>query len=180
MATATVGRAGSLFKGLSESWLNEPVVSGTAATRPLLTDDIERRVVLTLRSGRLVFGVSGSEPTWFYPTLHSLQGLLALADGWDSYDAKVIADDVIVRAAEALVEVQPPGDAPAPAVVPGPSGSVQIEWHDAGMDIEIHISASGHASAFLADYEASAEADFEKLDVEARGILSGALARLTE
>ena len=179
MATATVGASGATFRGLAESSLTEPTQVGAAATRPLLTDEKERRVPLPLRGSRaLVFMVSGHEPAWFYHALHGFQQLLQLPPGWDSYEAKLIEDDVIVRAAEVLVALPLPVDAPAPCIVPGSSGSVQLEWHEAGADIEIHVSAGGHVSAYLSDHRTGQEVDFEMLDLEAYANLGEVLAGL--
>ena len=161
MATATVGGLRPASIGLAESSLREPLRADTAATRSLLTDEAEKRVRLPLRGRSLLFELSGDEPKWFYPTLSCFQQLLQLPEGWDSYGADVITDEAIVGAAEALVQLQLPFEAPPPSVVPGSSGSVQLEWHAAGADVEIYVSPEGHLAAFLSD--AGQELEFETL-----------------
>jgi hypothetical protein len=162
MATTTVGAASAAFKGLAESFLKEPV-SAVAATRSLLTDEARRPVELSLRSGRLVFSVTDDGPDWLYPTLTLFQQLLQLRDDWDSYGANMISDDAIIRAAEVLVML--PVAADAPCVVPGSSGSIQLEWHKIDTDVEVHIDPSGRVSASLANDRTGRELEFEALDL---------------
>ncbi|HEX9633832.1 MAG TPA: hypothetical protein VGA02_15325, partial [Gemmatimonadales bacterium] len=141
-------------------------------------DIVERRVPLPLRNGRLVFTVVGPEPRWLYPALHSLQRVMHLPEGWDSYGGKIIDDDVVARAAEVLVTLPLPAEAPAPSVVPGSAGSLQLEWHEAGVDVEIHISAIGQVSVFLSESESGPEFEFETLDSDARVRLGEVLVGL--
>ena len=174
MATTTIGGFSRASSGLAESSLKELAGVDTAATRSLLTD--ERSVKLPLRSGYLLFEISGEEPRWFYPTLSCFQQLGQMPEGWDSYGADVISDEAIVGAAEVLAQLQLPFGAAPPSVVPGSSGSVQLEWHQAGADVEIHISPEGHTTVFLS--EAGDELEFEALDGEAAGRLRKALSNM--
>jgi hypothetical protein len=65
--------------------------------------------------------------------LAEMRHLLA---NWDSYGAKMIDGAVIAKAQELLPTLLP-GDWWA---VPGSDGSVQLELHANGFDIEIHVS----------------------------------------
>ena len=61
-----------------------------------------------------------------------------LPAGWDSYSAKPI-DRAAIYEARSLLDVLPGGDWTA---VPMADGSVQLERHRDGFDIEIHVSAA--------------------------------------
>lgn len=177
MATAPMRSLGTSSDFVvSPSWAvltpERPCASG-----PLLTDDQENYVYLTLRSGtRLVFGVPGGEPKWFYPTLACFKKLSALADGWDSYGAHAISDRAIEVAAETLVQLDLPLQVPGPSVVPGSTGSVQLEWHRAGVDIELHVTPEGGVTGYLAD--GNDEIEFDSLSGAAIERLAQAWSRM--
>ena len=162
------------FSGLIESSLKE-IREERAATPSLLTEEIMCPVKLQLRKTSLHFTVSSEEPKWFYPTLSCFQELLKLPEGWDSYGAYIITDAAIAGAAEMLVRLKLPLEASPPSVVPGSSGSVQLEWHEAGVDVEIHVSPTGSVTAFLSDDD---EYEFETIGQEAMVRLEQTLSRL--
>ena len=171
MAQATVGSAA--ISRLAESLL----IKGREETAPpsLLTN-LEHPVELPLRNSVLEFRIMGEEPKWLYPTLSSFQGLLQLPEDWDSYGASLITDEAIAGAADVLVQLKLPLEAPEPSVVPGSSGSVQLEWHRCGADVEIHISSAGDATAFLSDE--GEEYEFEMIDQEVAGRFLEILSRM--
>ena len=170
MATATVGSA-PISRLAEPSLIEAPEVKNPPS---LLTEPIEWSVRLPLRGSLLEFQITGEEPKWLYPTLASFQELLQLPEGWDSYGGSPISDEAIAGAAEVLVRLKLPLEAPEPSVVPGSSGSVQLEWHRCGADVEIHISPAGDATAFLSD--TTEEHEFETIDSEAGVRLSKALS----
>ena len=122
----------------------------------------------------MAFRITGEEPGRLNPTLSCLKELLELPEGWDSYGASVITDEAIVGAVDVLERLRLPMVAPQPDVVPGSSGSVQLEWHRSGADVEIHISSAGHATAFLSG--SGEYVEFETIDQEARLRLSRGLS----
>ena len=74
-----------------------------------------------------------------------LQELMRLPPGW--YGPKSIPVDKEVAAAALLIAerlVSHPGD-PEPHFVPGEDGSIQIEWHVSGLDVDIDVSKSDAA-----------------------------------
>ena len=75
-----------------------------------------------------------------------------------------------------LVRLPLPLEASPPSVVPGSSGSVQLEWHEGDVDVEIHVSPTGRVSAFISD--AGDEYVFETIDGEAMARLERTLLRL--
>ncbi|WP_294534623.1 hypothetical protein [uncultured Rhodoblastus sp.] len=64
--------------------------------------------------------------------------LCKLEDGWDGYCAPAVSFFNATFALNMLGSACPM-DAPAPQIVPGPDGDLQIEWHTAAMDIELHV-----------------------------------------
>lgn len=173
MATATVGSAP--IPGLAGASLIEaPQVEKPPS---LLTERREWSVKLPLRGSLLEFRITGEEPRWLYPTLSHFQEMLQLPEGWDSYGASLISDEAIAEAADVLVRLKLPLETPEPSVVPGSSGSVQLEWHRCGADVEIHISSAGDATAFLSDE--GEEYEFQMIDQEAADKFLEVLSRMT-
>ena len=99
-----------------------------------------------------------------------------MPEGWDSYGAAGVSNDAIARAVEVLMGLQFPLRAPLPSVVPGSSGSVQLEWHQADASVEIHISSRGTATAFLG--QAGEECQFETIDQRAKSELLQVLSHI--
>jgi hypothetical protein len=79
---------------------------------------------------------------WIAYVFDSIQALLLLPEGWDSYEAQPVA----IKSIENLIYLLSQGiqlDVPAPSVVPTVSGGIQLEWHRQGIDLEIEIPPSG-------------------------------------
>lgn len=66
------------------------------------------------------------------------QALGRLKDNWDSYGAKPLDKTVLKKAREVWNRVMQYGE--QWQAIPGSDGSVQLEFHADGWDIEIHIS----------------------------------------
>ncbi len=75
---------------------------------------------------------------WLDPVIDSLDQLLGLEDGWDSYSASRIDAGTAEAVVDLLGEIMLPGT-PVPALVPLRSGGIQIEWHERGVDLEIQV-----------------------------------------
>lgn len=93
-------------------------------------------------SNQIAAAISQARPAWLEPTVLSLARLLNLAADWDSYGAPAI-EPRTVQATLELLRATMRDDSPAPATVPMSSGGVQVEWHEAGLEIEVRISARG-------------------------------------
>ena len=68
-----------------------------------------------------------------------LEAMGKLRCGWDGCAAPAIDRDVIAHAQRVLDRLCRPG-VPEPSVVPGPDGSIQIEWHTRSFDAEVHVA----------------------------------------
>ena len=77
-----------------------------------------------------------ANPAWMDATLQQLEKISALERDWDSYGAPVIALSRISQAYNVVQSVMH-DCAPPPELVPTSDGSIQIEWHAHGMDLEI-------------------------------------------
>jgi hypothetical protein len=85
-----------------------------------------------------------SAPAWMSPAIARLRALLSLPPNWNSYGSMPIAPSTIHRALQFMVSALP-SRAPTPAIVPTPSGGVQLEWHQDGLDVEIELLPDGIA-----------------------------------
>jgi hypothetical protein len=99
---------------------------------------------LTLPTGRptqvtmLVQAARPEEKAWVQQVARRLEHLLSLKEGWDSYRAPVVSKRSATAALDLLKEIMRPG-VPTPAVVPTKHGTVQLEWHTRGIDLEIDV-----------------------------------------
>jgi hypothetical protein len=84
---------------------------------------------------------AANSPNWLLPTIEKLSELLSLGPNWDSYGARSIDANRVLEALRLLGRVML-NDSPPPCVVPTNCGGVQLEWHIAGVDLEIDIISS--------------------------------------
>lgn len=82
--------------------------------------------------------VSFADSQWIAELSARFDELLRLKDGWDGYHGKALSFNTAMFVAN-LLEVLYLKNVPAPELVPGSDGSVQIEWHCWGFDIEIDV-----------------------------------------
>lgn len=90
------------------------------------------------------------DATWLDPLLAQLDEIAGLAEGWNSYGAARTDAQTAIRAIRLLREAAEPG-APAPSAVPTPSGGVQLEWHERGIDLEIELTPHRQVLMHYAD-----------------------------
>lgn len=76
---------------------------------------------------------------WRVAVARRLKELVALQPGWDGYKAVPVKAENASFALE-MLGVICDTYTQAPQIVPGTSGDVQIEWHTAIGDVEIHIA----------------------------------------
>lgn len=88
------------------------------------------------RGGWRVTMGSASKPWWLDHVLERLVGLLELPHNWDSYGASTVGREEVERALGILASTMTEGT-PIPSIVPTSRGSVQLEWHLGGVDLEV-------------------------------------------
>jgi hypothetical protein len=90
--------------------------------------------------------------------MDQINGLLALPPNWDSYGAPRIDPHIGVAAAGLLSRTMK-DDTPLPAIVPLSTGGLQIEWHEAGIDLEVEIESPSHFALYGRDRQTGEEWD---------------------
>lgn len=86
-------------------------------------------------------------PRWWNTMLRQLCALLVLPRGWDGYQGMPVTVDHVLCALH-LLETCCGADDPAPQVVPGARGDLQLEWHGPRGDIELHLVAPAQVKAW--------------------------------
>lgn len=99
-------------------------------------------------------------PAWREPTVLGLEKILQLPEGWDSYGASRVQENV-ANSALHLLESTAGDNAPAPIVVPTSDGGVQFEWHVRGLDIELAVPPHEAPELFFRDRSSGTEWDRE-------------------
>jgi hypothetical protein len=94
--------------------------------------------------------LSEPEVTWAKAVRERLNHICALPVGWDGYGGRPTRFDAAEFAVQLLRRVCRP-HTPAPAIVPLPSGGLQIEWHTSIATIELMIRAPYQVEAWVAD-----------------------------
>jgi hypothetical protein len=89
-------------------------------------------------------------PKWLSQTTKALYAILALDDNWDSYGAKRISPEIASAADELLRDIML-ASTPAPQVVPSANGSIQLEWHIGGIDLEIEVESLAISQVIFED-----------------------------
>jgi hypothetical protein len=123
--------------GLSDTERSRGPVSATLEPRGFLTEG--------------AFGPSDPSPAasgvyefrddyapWVKRTVESMRSVFSLPHNWDSYGAPRIAFENVKYAFNLLVFTMD-DNTPPPNVVPTPEGSVQLEWHEGGIDLELEV-----------------------------------------
>jgi hypothetical protein len=92
------------------------------------------------------------ERKWEVEVVQALVRLANMPAGWDSYNAPPLRRDAGHFALEILQSVMRPRT-PLPQVVPSAAGGVQLEWHEKGIDLELHITAPYQWELWFRDLE---------------------------
>jgi hypothetical protein len=88
-------------------------------------------------------------------------------DNWDSYGAPSVTWDASMFALSILSDVMRPRT-PMPQVVPTSNG-VQLEWHEKGIDLELHITGPYQCDLWFQD---QTRPDVEPIEIELTNDLS--------
>jgi hypothetical protein len=154
--------------------------SSAMSAKATLTEAAQPYYVLEQSLGqgvKLVIEFQGEKPHWLPPVLENIRQLLCLSPNWNSYKARPV-NIASVREALRVMLLTMQGDTPIPAIVPTPRGTVQLEWHLRGIDLEVEALPSGliHLS-----YEDSRDDDLiEDLTTSNLDKVNQALAKISE
>lgn len=93
---------------------------------------------------------------WFFDVLGRFQELSELPANWDHHGAPPVEAADLAEALKTLSGVMAL-DTPAPAIVPISGGGLQLEWHRAGLDVEIVVGLSDDDGLYFHEKESGGE-----------------------
>ena len=100
--------------------------------------------------GEVIALSSRMYPQWHQETVSNLFAILALNTNWDSYGANRISSETADAVTSLLKDIMQ-ARSPVPQVVPSASGSIQVEWHVADIDLEIEVESLSTINVFFSD-----------------------------
>lgn len=115
---------------------------------------------------------------WREAVVARLNDLCRLPVGWNGYGAGPVEFGTALFALQ-MLECACPANAPAPSIVPGADGDLQVEWHLGTADIELHVRAPNDVEAWRETTGTGAEGEHLKPTVDFSAIARW-LSDLTE
>ncbi|WP_305095619.1 hypothetical protein [Croceibacterium aestuarii] len=100
--------------------------------------------------------ISHPERDWRREVVEKLNELTALPRGWDGYHARAVRFDTANFALQMLEHICP-ADSPAPQIVPGTKGDLQVEWHSENGEVELDVLGPYRVEGWFADDETGPE-----------------------
>ena len=91
--------------------------------------------------------VQHNAESWMKPVSSRLEELVRLPFGWDGYDGMPVRLETSYFVVNMLRSICP-GNMPAPQLVPGQGGDVQVEWHALHSSIELHVLRPNQVTAW--------------------------------
>ena len=88
------------------------------------------------------------QPWWWRPAVERLRHLVGLLPDWDSYGSPPV-DRQKAHLTLGILSVLMGPDTPLPSMVPTRTGGVQIEWHRAGLDLEIEAISPNRVEYYV-------------------------------
>ncbi len=96
-------------------------------------------------------------PSWFPEAASRLNEIVELPENWNSYGAAKIRKEAASNAMR-LIRWPMIVKVAFPAIVPVPTGNIQLEWHESGIDLEIEVTPDGFFSISCEDATGRTEA----------------------
>ncbi len=94
------------------------------------------------QGNKIVMEFPGEKPFWLDQVMARISRLLDLPSNWDSHNARPVDVDSVRTALQTLSRTMRP-DTPSPQIIPTPRGTIQLEWHLRGIDLEVEALPSG-------------------------------------
>lgn len=94
------------------------------------------------QGSKIVIEFPGGKPFWLDQVMARISKLLDLPSNWDSNTARPVDVDSVRTALQTLSRTMQP-DTPSPQIIPTPRGTIQLEWHLRGIDLEVEALPSG-------------------------------------
>jgi hypothetical protein len=92
------------------------------------------------------------ERRWQVEVQSRLVKYAKMDSGWDTYGAPSIGWDTGLFALSVLNDVMR-ARTPIPQVVPSSAGGIQLEWHQKGIDLELHITGPYQCELWFQDHQ---------------------------
>ncbi len=118
--------------------------------------------VLKIKDSPKRVSMSRPDRDWHREVVDKLNELTALPRGWDGYHGRAVRFDTANFALQMLEHICPE-DSPAPQIIPGVQGDLQIEWHTDNGDIELDIRGPYKVEAWFASYETGPDGEEQLL-----------------
>lgn len=119
---------------------------------------IDSQTSIIFPQHRVRAGHHGSR--WMRELADRFEGVVSLNIGWDGYTAVPVSFATAQFAAQIIERLCVP-HVPAPNIVPGSDGSLQIEWHVGGYDIELDVIEPLKVEAYRLNQQTSVEDEIE-------------------
>lgn len=100
----------------------------------------------------------GPAPKIMREVIARINELFTLPNNWDSYGGRPISFTAAMAAISWLDDYSE-DKLPVPSVVPGSDGSVQLEWHIHGIDLEVLFPPSGTPEFVYEDHNTNTQQD---------------------
>lgn len=151
-----VDRPDQVFEHISQEDLLSPTTSVNLTDEETLSSANVRQsfAQISIRKPRIV--VRGRLSRWASPVLSQLFELVALEANWDSYGAPPVKNQRVVQAFNLLKSIMRE-DTPGPSIVPTNDGSLQLEWHTAGIDLEVLLLGDNSYNVVFEDHQSGEE-----------------------
>ena len=91
------------------------------------------------------------ERKWEREILTRLIELVQMEPDWDGYGAPSVKRDAGFFALEILKGIMRERT-PLPQIVPSSVGGVQMEWHEKGIDLEVHVTGAYECEVWFRDH----------------------------
>lgn len=82
--------------------------------------------------------IAHNQSPWMKHLKERFDDITSLDTGWDGYEGKSVSFGHAIFAANLIERLYSP-DVPAPQIVPGNDGTLQIEWHRRGLSVELDV-----------------------------------------
>ncbi len=120
-----------------------------------------RYTKLHLRLGQSIYQISVPEddvPEWYEPAFNEITRINNLPPNWDSYGARVVAEETLAFALNVLIQLRNRYPTlPLPQIGATVLGGIEMEWHEGDVDLELRIVAPREMTAFFEDENAGDE-----------------------
>jgi hypothetical protein len=96
------------------------------------------------------FLTSMPQASWLRDAMRKLAELASLPPNWDSYGGRPLSPEMRLAAGSLIAQIAEPG-LPMPAIVPTSDGSIQLEWHERDIDLELRLRSQSVYELYFAD-----------------------------